>query len=192
MLRREPTIVKQPNGFYALYSMKDSSFIAYNMNEMELVQVKAGKGADMFSISSVYEFSMKYKTTREDREYSGENLWEYHLGNDHTNTEEELREKFTTPYEKTGDVYPFETIIVYIYPYYDAESEQKFRLLNTLTRDSIGFDTKEACYEEFVSIWSEYLSTSMMDSHFSKMNDENVIDYAKFINNINKEEVCDE
>ena len=192
MLKREPTIIKQPNGLYALYSMRDSSFIACNMNEMELVQIKASDGSTLMSIQSVYQYSMNYKTTKDGIEYSGDNLWKYHLENDKNQTKKELIKSFSDPYQKTGDVYPFEAIIVYIYPYYDDETEQKFRLLNVLTKESIGFDTKEACYEEFVSIWSEYLSTSMINSHFSKMNDKDVIDYAKFINNINKEEVGDE
>lgn len=181
MLRREPTIIKQPNGLYALYSMRHSSFIAYNMDEMELVQIKARDGSTIIDIQRTYQYSMNYKTTKDGVEYSGENLWEYHLENDECNTKEELIKSFSEPNQKKDDVYPFETIIVYIYPYYDDEKEQKFRLLNSLTRNSIGFDTKEACYEKFVSIWSEYLSTSMINSHFSKMEDKDVIDYAKFI-----------
>lgn len=186
MVERIPTIIKQPNGLYALYSIRDESFVSLNMTEMEMVQLKASQGSSIRDTHSAYRYSLNYKKTKDGVDYSFDNLWEYYLSKDKDFSEEELREKFTQPYENEGDVFPFDTLNIYIYPYYDEAESKKFRLINTLTTKSMGFNTEDECYQVFFLMWSKYLSAHLIDAHFSKYKDSDVIDYAKFLTTMSK------
>lgn len=186
MLKREPSIFKQPNEKYAYYSKKEASFLIYNATELELVNFLMSEGETFFSIQSKYKYSMNYIGEKDGVIYKGDNLWRYFIKDSQNTEAEEIEKEFTKPYLESG-VEAFRSIEVYIYPYYEeSNASEKYRIFNSLTRESTGYKTEEECYEAFKSIWEDYLSEKVIKKHFEAMKDEMLIENVQYLIELNK------